>query len=82
MSGYVVDEVTGDPMPGVLVDFGNDELPAQITDEKGYWSIHLPHPGRLAIHFTREGYKDEEVHSGMIDGNHSFTQEMTPLGEK
>ncbi len=80
VSGYVTDELTGQPLEGVKVSFGDgSKLSSPTTDEKGFWYVNLPQESSLSIYFSKEGYKDSTAYTGVVSGSHQFTQEMSPL---
>lgn len=60
ISGYVIDDHTGLPIPNASV-YEKRLLVATLTNDKGYFSLRLKSDGQVVLTVSKEQYKDASV---------------------
>ena len=71
INGTVIDEGTGQPIPGVTVAVKGYPANAAATDSLGIFHLHAPAnlpPGKLVLQFTYVGYEAQDLRPGVNTG--------------
>jgi hypothetical protein len=79
IQGRVVDDLTGEPVPGatvVILDTYGDRLARRITDDAGEFSAQIRHRAAVRIRAGRLGYQDVTTPVLPFDGRYYFMLEI------
>jgi len=76
--GLVLDEQSGQPLPGVTVKMYNERLaqylqPSPVTDKQGQWSANFLQTGMWGLQFELVGYAPQQI---------SFRVTLDPAAQK